>query len=77
LKPDGRIVFSNCSLDPLEGEELIEKFLAAHPDFARIPISREDWPGLEEAINDRGEFRTTPAMLGGMDGFFAAVLTRK
>lgn len=77
LKPDGRIVFSNCSLDPLEGEELIEKFLAAHPDFARIPISRENWPGLEEAINDRGEFRTTPAMLGGMDGFFAAVLTRK
>jgi 16S rRNA (cytosine967-C5)-methyltransferase len=77
VKPGGRIVFSNCSLDPLEGEELIEKFLTAHADVERIAISKEDWPGLEEAVNARGEFRTTPAMLGGMDGFFAAVLWRK
>jgi 16S rRNA (cytosine967-C5)-methyltransferase len=77
LKPGGRMVFSNCSLDPLEGEDLIEKFLAVHPEIERVAISRQDWPGLEEAINARGEFRTTPAMLGGMDGFFAVVLRRK
>jgi 16S rRNA (cytosine967-C5)-methyltransferase len=77
LKPGGRIVFSNCSLDPLEGEDLVERLLAAHPDVERVAIAKEDWPGLEEAINARGEFRTTPAMLGGMDGFFAAVLTLK
>jgi len=76
LKAGGRIVFSNCSLDPLEGETLIDKFLAAHGDAMRLPIAPEDWPGLEGAINMRGEFRTTPAMLGGMDGFFAAVLQR-
>jgi 16S rRNA (cytosine967-C5)-methyltransferase len=77
LKPGGRIVFSNCSLDPSEGEDLVETFLAAHADVERIAISRQDWPGMEEAINGQGEFRTTPAMLGGMDGFFAAVLGRK
>jgi 16S rRNA (cytosine967-C5)-methyltransferase len=77
LQPGGRIVFSNCSLDPLEGEDLVEKFLAAHPEIERVAISRKDWPGLETAINGRGEFRTTPAMLGGMDGFFAVVLRRK
>jgi 16S rRNA (cytosine967-C5)-methyltransferase len=77
LKPGGRIVFSNCSLDPSEGEDLVEKFLGAHGDVERIGIARQDWPGMEAAINARGEFRTTPAMLGGMDGFFAAVLQRK
>jgi 16S rRNA (cytosine967-C5)-methyltransferase len=77
LKSGGRIVFSNCSLDPLEGEDLVEKFLVAHPDVERIAISRQDWPGLEVAISEKGEFRTTPAMLGGMDGFFAAVLRKK
>jgi 16S rRNA (cytosine967-C5)-methyltransferase len=77
LKPGGRIVFSNCSLDPLEGEDLVARFLVAHPEADRIAIRAEDWPGLGEAINSRGEMRTTPAMLGGMDGFFAAVLCRK
>lgn len=77
LKEGGRIVFSNCSLDPLEGEALITKFLAAHPEAERLPISKADWPGLEDAINAAGEIRTTPAMLGGMDGFFAAVLLKK
>lgn len=77
LAPQGRIVFSNCSLDPLEGEEMIARFLKAHPEFERLPIDPADWPGLEGAINAAGEMRTTPAMLGGMDGFFAAVLARR
>jgi 16S rRNA (cytosine967-C5)-methyltransferase len=77
VKPGGTLVFSNCSLDPLEGEELVATFLAEVPDAERVPIRREDWPGLEEAIDDAGDFRTTPVMLGGMDGFFASVLRRK
>ncbi|TIL71724.1 MAG: MFS transporter, partial [Mesorhizobium sp.] len=31
-RPGGRIVFSNCSLDPLEGEELYRAFLAETAD---------------------------------------------
>ena len=77
LKPGGTLVFSNCSLDPLEGEELVAAFLEGNEDAARIPVRREDWPGLEEAIDANGDVRTTPAMLGGMDGFYSAVLTRR
>jgi 16S rRNA (cytosine967-C5)-methyltransferase len=76
LKPGGTLVFSNCSLDPLEGEELIEAFLEGNASAARVPVSPENWPGLEAAIDANGDVRTTPAMLGGMDGFYAAVLTR-
>jgi len=81
VKPGGIIVFSNCSLDPSEGEELVARVLDHHPELKRLPIERENWPGLEAAISPLGEFRTTPAMLpgdenfaGGMDGFFASVL---
>ena len=77
LKPGGRLVFSNCSLDPLEGETLVELFLAETGDAERVPVRREDWPGLEEAIDAKGDIRTTPAMLGGIDGFYASVLTRR
>lgn len=76
LKPGGTLVFSNCSLDPLEGEELVEAFLEESAAARRRPVSPGDWPGLETAIDANGDIRTTPAMLGGMDGFYAAVLTR-
>ena len=82
VKPGGLIVFSNCSLDPLEGEVLVAKVLADNPGLARVPIDPAAWPGLEAAVTSNGEFRTTPALLppkdgfaGGMDGFFAAVLS--
>jgi 16S rRNA (cytosine967-C5)-methyltransferase len=81
VKPGGIVVFSNCSLDPIEGEKLVAKVVADTPGVSRQPIDPNDWPGLENAITALGEFRTTPAMLpgdekfvGGMDGFFASVL---
>jgi 16S rRNA (cytosine967-C5)-methyltransferase len=84
VRPGGIVVFSNCSLDPLEGEELVERLLAYRKDVIRVPVKAEDWPGLEAAITAGGEVRTTPAMLAakerfpsGMVGFFAVVLQRK
>ena len=83
VRPGGQIVFSNCSLDPVEGEDMILKVLAAQKDVIRSPVNPKDWPGLEVAINANGEVRTTPAMLphdnprlAGLDGFFACVLKR-
>ena len=83
VKPGGIVVFSNCSLDPSEGEEIIARILADSSAIKRVAIRAEDWPGLEAAISPDGDFRTTPAMLplpegfaSGLDGFFASVLTR-
>lgn len=82
VKPGGIVVFSNCSLDVMEGEKLVAKVLADTPSVERLPAKPSDWPGLEAAITPAGEFRTSPAMLpgdetyaGGMDGFFAVALT--
>ena len=79
----GTLVFSNCSLDPKEGEDVVARVLDQRADLQRVAIHKEDWPGLEEAITSLGEFRTTPAMLpsddhlsSGMDGFYACVIRK-
>ncbi|MFM2277964.1 MAG: hypothetical protein RLZZ444_195, partial [Pseudomonadota bacterium] len=77
LPAGGKLVFSNCSLDPIEGENLISAFLSEHDEAELVAIDPANWPGLETAVTGRGEMRTTPAMLGGMDGFYAAVIRRK
>ncbi len=43
LKPNGRIVYSTCSIEPEENEMQVERFLAAHPDF-RLLNSRTILP---------------------------------
>ena len=75
--PGGLVVFSNCSLDPSEGEEMIAQVLAENPGVERVAVRREDWPGMEAAINADGDLRTTPDMFGGVDGFFSSVLRKK
>lgn len=83
VRPGGIVVFSNCSLDPEEGEALVARVLSDTPAIERVPVQAADWPGLEEAITPAGEFRTLPTMLkhgegfaSGLDGFYAAVLRR-
>lgn len=83
LAPGGKLVFSNCSLDPSEGEDVVAAVLADNPQLARVAVKADELPGLEEAITPLGEIRTTPAMLhqlegvsGGLDGFYACVICR-
>jgi 16S rRNA (cytosine967-C5)-methyltransferase len=84
VKPGGKIVFSNCSLDPEEGERLIEAFLEAMPGVAADPIRPDEAAGIAPFLTRQGWLRTTPAGLdlgrpevSGLDGFFAARLIRK
>jgi 16S rRNA (cytosine967-C5)-methyltransferase len=83
VRPGGRIVFSNCSLDPAEGEALLEGFLAERNDIRLDPVVPGEVAGVDPLVNARGTLRTTPAeldlgtqALSGMDGFFAARLVR-
>lgn len=79
LKPGGRLVFCTCSLLPDEGEVQVEEALTRHPDLTverdalTIPGIDPDW------ITDEGGLRLRPDYwpdLGGMDGFYVAVLRK-
>lgn len=75
---DGTLVFAVCSLEPEEGPEQVNAFLADHPEFRREPIRAEQVFGMGELICD-GDLRTLPCHLaeqGGIDGFYAARLKR-
>ncbi len=76
VEPGGTLVFAVCSLEREEGVEQIAAFLLAHADFARAPLTKDDVFGHEEWITPEGDLRTLPFHLGGMDGFYAARLTR-
>lgn len=65
----GRLVYSTCSMEPEENEEVVESFLSSVPDFEPMI------PALPEEYLSGTYFRTDPTM-GGMDGHFAAVLRR-
>jgi 16S rRNA (cytosine967-C5)-methyltransferase len=80
VKPGGRLVYCTCSLEPAEGEDQMARFLAANPAFSAVPISPGE-AGIEgHFITVAGSLRTLPFMpIGaatGLDGFFAARLTR-
>ena len=84
VKPGGLVVFSNCSLDREEGEDLYAKMLATRNDIESVPIEASEVPGLEEAITGQGTLRTLPiyfpnedTRMAGLDGFFASRLRRK
>ena len=77
VKHMGQLIYCNCSLDPLEGEERIIAFLKRNPDFTLSPFMTKDLP--DNTMIQNHILRTTPNMLsdrGGMDGFFSALMTK-
>jgi 16S rRNA (cytosine967-C5)-methyltransferase len=79
LKPGGVLVYSVCSLEPQEGEEVIAAFLDRSPAFRiESPQTGELPDGVTSSTG--GWMRVLPGMLedeGGLDGFFVARLVHK
>ncbi|GAB0114739.1 RsmB/NOP family class I SAM-dependent RNA methyltransferase [Acidisoma sp. C75] len=78
LKPEGRLVYAVCSLQPEEGPERAARALS-QLQLRIDPIGVEEAPGLGEARTAEGFLRTHPGLWpeeGGMDGFFIARFRR-
>lgn len=71
LMPDGHLIYSTCSLEREENEDVIAEFLGGSDGFEIVPVN-----GQERFIRDDGTLRTF-ADRDGVDGFFAAILRRK
>jgi 16S rRNA (cytosine967-C5)-methyltransferase len=73
LKPQGKMVYCVCSLEPEEGEQQAAWFMNQMKGATLIPLSDAlDIPAA--CLTPEGYLRTRPDMLaeqGGMDGFFA------
>ena len=69
VAPGGRLLYSTCTLNPRENEEIVSAFLAAAPSFSRLPFSVG---GLDAPV---GEITLYPH-IHGTDGFYYALLER-
>ena len=79
LKPGGLLIYCTCSLEAAEGPARIARLLSGGAPVRRKPVDSAEFAGLEGLITPDGDLRTLPCHLaeqGGMDGFYAARLTR-
>jgi 16S rRNA (cytosine967-C5)-methyltransferase len=70
VKPGGLLVYSVCSAEREEGEDIVEGFLAATPAFKTFPL-----PVWTSPFSEGPFLRTLPERDRG-DGFFVAALDR-
>lgn len=75
VRPGGRLVYSVCSIEPEEGEQIVEEFLARRTDFSRADPRPALPPAAHALVGDDHAVRTG-AGDDGMDGFYAVLLTR-
>lgn len=82
LAPGGRLVYSTCSLEPEENEQVVEAVLATHRDChladGRPSLTPHLCEGADasQLFDPAGYFRTFPPR-HHTDGFFAAVVEKK
>jgi 16S rRNA (cytosine967-C5)-methyltransferase len=79
IKAGGVLVYSVCSLEPEEGEQVIAAFLDANPGFVIDPPRPGELPDFVTPTAE-GFVRILPGLLeaeGGLDGFFIARLVRR
>ena len=83
VKPEGVLVYCICSLEPEEGIDVVREFLAREPRAVRRPIAGDEVCGQDDWLTPDGDLRTLPchwpdadSRMAGLDGFFAARLSR-
>jgi 16S rRNA (cytosine967-C5)-methyltransferase len=77
----GRLVYSTCSLEPEENEQVVAACLQDHPQFKVVPVLEElrrlqqsgelIWKDIDSLVD--GDFLRTIPGVHPCDGFFAAI----
>lgn len=71
LKVGGKLVYSTCSLNPAENENIVNRFLEEHDEFKSVRVL----PNFERYSEDT-DYITLMPHIHGCDGFFVSCVER-
>lgn len=71
LKDGGRLVYSTCTLNPKENDEICNRFLEEHPEFEAVKVL----PELRR-YSENDKYLTLMPHLHSTDGFFVAAFQK-
>ncbi|HEX2985550.1 MAG TPA: 16S rRNA (cytosine(967)-C(5))-methyltransferase RsmB [Caproiciproducens sp.] len=75
VKGQGILVYSTCTLNPRENNQVADKFLENHPEFIQYPLVLPET--LTHAIQEPDNQLTLMPHLHGTDGFFIAAFQKR
>ena len=76
IKPDGVLVYSTCSIEPIENEEVVQRFLKNFPMWA-VENAKDFLPDVPPSVITPQGFVQTFPHEHGIDGAFAARLRKE
>lgn len=76
VKPGGVLVYSTCTIEREENEDMVDRFVNSGSGFELVDISPFIPPALEKSGADKGYIQLFPN-IDGIDGFFIAKMRRR
>ncbi len=74
LKNGGILVYSTCTLNPAENNNIADKFLLEHPDFEPVSLNNL---GIERVIPEKNNQLTLFPGIHNTDGFFISAFRKR